>query len=418
MEFGDEALGSVEIAQSDANDSVEAQTCTTVEMRKITKGMTTEERTDESDGAQDDVSLPDSSGINIWLGAFSNLDHPDAMAEMMSLVGGVIASDESSSPGADGETINWWETLRDSLSFDDFDLPTLDMLIEASSQQDLLSDSSDPQLATRLLMHSQLLLARATVLDAESDVDRAITCLSRAAQVSRGEPTTRIDILRELSSAHKRRFQKYGRAEDINSAIEYQQQNIACAGDKHEEYGVLITNLGILLRLRYKVTGDLNDIHAAIERETFALSLIPEIDDNRPVLLANLGSSYRYRFERLGELEDLSKAISFQAQAIQLTSEGHPNMPIHLGHLGNSHMSRFERLGKLDDVTQAIACYSQAVQLTPEGHPDMPGRLDNLGNSYRYRFKHLGQLNSRTRLSSSPQRDTKIGLVDLVISEA
>ncbi|KAF8597857.1 hypothetical protein BDV93DRAFT_406934, partial [Ceratobasidium sp. AG-I] len=195
-----------------------------------------------------------------------------------------------------------------------------------------------------------------------------------------------------LSLAHRTRFQRHGKAEDINSAVEYQYKIIPVTQDRHDIYAIMIADRGGLLLLRYEALGALNDLQAAIECCSCAWMLIPDGDDNRTKTLDNLGSSYLCRFERLGELEDISKAIDCQTQAVHLTPNGHPDMPSRFSNIGISYSCRFLRLGELGDISKAIDCQTQAVHLTPNGHPDMPSRFNNLGTSYLCRFQRLGEL--------------------------
>ncbi|KAF8598996.1 TPR-like protein, partial [Ceratobasidium sp. AG-I] len=254
---------------------------------------------------------------------------------------------------------------------------------------------------------SQLLLKRATILDSAIDFDRAIECLTRAAQVIGDDLILQVQVLNSLALAHQRRFKRYGATADINAAIEYQYQTIRSAGDKHEQYAIFTAELGSQLMLRHEALGGSDDLRKSIECQTWALTFVSESDDNQTTLLNNLGNAHLCQFERLGELEDINKAISCLTQAVRLTSEGHPDKPSGFGNLGSTYVRRFERLGDLEDISRAIACHREALltsalSLTPETHPNLPIMLNTLGIAYSYRVKHgvdSGDLNNAVQCS-------------------
>ncbi|KAF8597786.1 hypothetical protein BDV93DRAFT_562009 [Ceratobasidium sp. AG-I] len=426
MEFSNQVSNSAKIAQSvlvnilnrdqlsappaprepshaDADESPVIQTrsggehaCIAAEMSIAVNNTTDDESLNESRGMRDDISVPPSSATKVSTRqVFDIQDSSEAMDTVMDSLGDATTSNKTSSPETDDKTIDVWDALERfciSPNSNDANLPAINTIIELNSQQNSRSDSNNPQLVIRLLALSQLLLARATILDSESDIDCAIEHLTRAAQLSQEEHDTRIRVLRNLIIAYGRRFEKYGRARDINSAIEYQRQIIACTGNTHEIYGILLAELSNFLAIRYSESGDLDDIQGAVECGTRALCFIPESDVNRTNLLTSLGESHRRRFGRLDELEDISKAIDCHNQAVQLTPKGHPELPDRLSNLGNSYQCQFERLRELEDINKAIVCQTQAVQLTPEGDSELPGLLSDLGRSHWSRFQHRGEL--------------------------
>ncbi|KAF8597263.1 hypothetical protein BDV93DRAFT_513510 [Ceratobasidium sp. AG-I] len=351
------------------------QDSTTAEMSAMAKGVTKEESTDQ----QDEILLPNLSALSLSSGF---MEHPEARVTMPNWRAEAIASQTSTFT----------------------DLPTLNLLVQFGSQRGFLGDNDSPQFAPRLLLLGQLLLNRAIIQDAVSDINRAIECLTRAAQASQAECVTWIQISYELVNAYRMRFQRCGRIGDISSAIDYQRQIIACDGDNEKTRAHLIAGLGGLLSLRYGVSGELDDIHGAIKYATLALALTPDTNNNRTSVLNNLGIAYMRRFERLGDLEDISKAIDCQTKVIQLTPEGHSQMPNHLNNLSASYLCRFGRLGELEDISKAIGGQTRAIQLTPEGHSGMHGVGLSSWANWRTSIR---QSNVKVGQFSSPQRDTQ-----------
>ncbi|KAF8594075.1 hypothetical protein BDV93DRAFT_516069 [Ceratobasidium sp. AG-I] len=185
------------------------------------------------------------------------LNRPKGLAPAMDRTAeNMVALDDSCSPKGDDELtdlFDLYQRFQSSMNGTDSDLPTLDMLILCLSDEEFLGDSNDIELALILLMLSLLLVDRARILNAVEDTDRAIECLTRAARGIRGIPTWYVRVSQALASAFKRRHEEYGRAGDIDLAIEYQQQSVASAGDTHEDYATLIAELGSLYNLRFRV---------------------------------------------------------------------------------------------------------------------------------------------------------------------
>ncbi|KAF8596153.1 hypothetical protein BDV93DRAFT_514398 [Ceratobasidium sp. AG-I] len=178
---------------------------------------------------------------------------------------------ENSPPGSDSATFGLSEILEfvsSSQIGSNFKLAALNSLIQSYDSVHFLSDDSGTRLLAKLLTLGQLLLDRATMVDSSSDIDRSIEYLTRAAQVGAGEPTAWLEAVNLLSSAHRTRFGRYGKAEDIGSAIEYLNQTIPFAKNSRDMYAMTIAERGSLPLLRFEISGVLNDLREAIESRT------------------------------------------------------------------------------------------------------------------------------------------------------
>ncbi|KIJ31933.1 hypothetical protein M422DRAFT_266300 [Sphaerobolus stellatus SS14] len=94
--------------------------------------------------------------------------------------------------------------------------------------------------------------------------------------------------------------------------------------------------LGYLFKSRFKHRGQLEDLDNAIENQQQALNLTPDGHPGKAGRLSSLGHSFWTRFEHLGQLEDLENVIADQQQALNLTPDGHPGKAGRVSNLGIS----------------------------------------------------------------------------------
>ncbi|KAB5590456.1 Large tegument protein deneddylase [Ceratobasidium theobromae] len=199
-------------------------------------------------------------------------------------------------------------------------------------------------------------------------------------------------LLANLGSLHLARYEQFGSADDLVSAIECHARSVSLGGGGLEDLRMKLNDLGMAYYERFEGNGLVEDIDRAIDCNTHGMSVTPEGHPYMPAWLNNLGAAYRIRFVRLGRVEDMDNAIEFQARAVSLTPEDHPHMSTRLNNLGGAHQSRFERLGRVEDLENAIKFLTRAVSLTPEGHPQIPCWLNNLGSAHLRRFEQLGRV--------------------------
>ncbi|KAF8599906.1 hypothetical protein BDV93DRAFT_590166 [Ceratobasidium sp. AG-I] len=227
------------------------------------------------------------------------------------------------------------DDIGSPLSDDNSNPPrSLDRQIEVMIQKYTLrcDDSLD---VSAVLLLSDSLLRRATMLDSAPDMNYGIECLSKASRVIGEDHTLRVHLLNSLVTAHRRRFLRYGDASDINKAVEYRHQTIMSTGDKHACYALFTAELGSMLGMRYQALGRLDDLQKSIECQNWALAFISEAHDGRAVVLNNLGNSYACRFQRLGEPEDINMGIEYLTESIQITPNGDLEMFYQFNNLGN-----------------------------------------------------------------------------------
>src|SRR6185312_14564219 len=117
---------------------------------------------------------------------------------------------------------------------------------------------------------------------------------------------------------------------------------------------------------RFERTGRAADLDRAINLGEQALAATPTDHSDRPMYLYNLGIALHDRFERTGRAADLDRAISVGEQALAGTPADHPNRAARLSNLGLALQARFERTGGAADLDRASDLFEEAVAAT---HP-------------------------------------------------
>ncbi|KAJ7436030.1 TPR-like protein [Mycena latifolia] len=188
------------------------------------------------------------------------------------------------------------------------------------------------------------------------------------------------------------RFERLGDLTDINRSVSALEAAVNLSLDAHLNTSALLSRLGVALRCRFERLTNPEDIQRSVLMCETAVGLTQDGDENKPGLLNNLGNSLLRRYEHLGDLVDINQAVSRLEAAVELMQDGHRHKASLLNNLGNSLLSRFEHLGDLTDINQAVSKFEAAAELTPDSDLDKSSRLNNLGNSLRNRFEHLGNL--------------------------
>ncbi len=103
---------------------------------------------------------------------------------------------------------------------------------------------------------------------------------------------------------------------------------------------------GAHCRALFERSGELEDLEQAIQVNQQAVTLTPDGHAGKPMYLSNLGITLQSRFERSGELEDLEQAIQVNQQAVTLTPDGHAGKPMYLNNLGGSIAEPIQKIGR------------------------------------------------------------------------
>ncbi|KAF8667466.1 TPR-like protein [Rhizoctonia solani] len=197
--------------------------------------------------------------------------------------------------------------------------------------------------------------------------------------------------LYKLGKSHRNEYDRFGRIDDIDKAIEYHVCAVDLTTHGDPELAERLTELGICYDRRYRRLGKVEDMEGSLECGVRAVELTAESDPELARRLANLGISYSERYRRLGKAADLDRSLEHRSRALALTPDGHPDLPDRHSDLGVSYSNRYRRLGEAADLDRSLEHHSRALALTPDGHPDLPRRHADLGASHTHRYRRLGE---------------------------
>ncbi|KAF8747717.1 hypothetical protein RHS02_00016, partial [Rhizoctonia solani] len=221
--------------------------------------------------------------------------------------------------------------------------------------------------------------------------------------------------LYELGISHLNEYDRFGRIDDIDKAIEYHVCAVDLTTHGNPELAERLSELGICYDRRYGRLGKVEDMEGSLECDVRAVELTAESDPKLAWRLQNLGISYRGRYRRLGEAADLDRSFEHFSRALALTPDGHPDLPHRHADLGVSYSDRYRRLGEAADLDRSLEHKSRALALTPLGHPHSPLRHFNYALSCHDQYLHtadsyflqvsLDSFRKSSSLLAGPPRD-------------
>ena len=224
-----------------------------------------------------------------------------------------------------------------------------------------------------------------------ADLDEAIELSREALALTPPDSPDRAGRLSNLGSGLQTRYERAGRPADLDEAIERGREALALTPPDSPDRAALLSNLGGGLQTRYARAGRPGDLDEAIALWREAVALTPPDSPDRAGRLSNLGSGLQTRYERAGRPADLDEAIERGREALALTPPDSPDRATLLSNLGLGLQTRYERDGRAADLDEAIELWREAVALTPPDSPDRANWLNNLGNGLATRYARAGR---------------------------
>ena len=121
-------------------------------------------------------------------------------------------------------------------------------------------------------------------------------------------------------------------------------------------------SLGTSLMRRYEEADDIRDGRRGADQFRQALALVGPENPHRGLILNNLGAVLRSIFDHTREPDILIESIDTLTMAAN--AEGKPSAAV-LGNLGNAYMNRFYMTADPADVGRARKAYEQALEGLP-----------------------------------------------------
>jgi len=217
-----------------------------------------------------------------------------------------------------------------------------------------------------------------------ADLDRAVELYQQAVELT-GQSSSRSAHLNNLATGLIDRYQRSGRSDDLNTAIDALREAVTMAVDDDA-----LSNLGVALTYRFESDGQLVDLDEAIERLRLSVQTTPPGSVDRGRRMSALATALRYRFERGRDQQDLELAVAADREAVRCTAVNSPEYADALGNLGLSLLNRFHLTEDETDLDLAVAAATGALQMTPTTAASHAGKLTNLGNVLRQRHRRTG----------------------------
>ncbi|MCX4632927.1 CHAT domain-containing protein [Streptomyces sp. NBC_01443] len=226
-----------------------------------------------------------------------------------------------------------------------------------------------------------------------SRLDEAIALYEQALESEPGQlrPPQLLSVLGGLLS---RRFELYGRTQDIEEALDHHREALA---DQQETSGFrteLLCNLVFTLHARNdRIAPTVHDLDEAVDISRSAVDSSWEGSPARGTALSRLSLSLKHRYRFAGDPEDLAAAVDIQRAAVAATPEHSPKRALEMANLGSALM---ENPGPDPDgpLVEGLALHRQAVGLVPDRHPLHPALLTSLGRALLSHHQHMGDRES------------------------
>ncbi|KAG2019615.1 mucin-like protein 1 [Coprinopsis cinerea AmutBmut pab1-1] len=199
-----------------------------------------------------------------------------------------------------------------------------------------------------------------------------------------------VTSLVNLGTALQWRFDRLGRSEDLDSAIQLYRQSLTLVADDDPEKPISIINLGNALCARFVRQSIVEDLDEAIRLLRYGLEICQsdEGGDTKPRLLTNLVQILRFSYYKRGNAGDLEEAIRINREALTLDrGQGRRHSLICLA---GCLTAWFEHSGDLQDIDEAIRISREALAMCPGKHSERYGALLDLGSCLKARFLAQG----------------------------
>jgi tetratricopeptide (TPR) repeat protein len=263
----------------------------------------------------------------------------------------------------------------------------LDAAIEAMGTAVVTVSPGDPELVSYLADLAIFRHLRFCRAGNAADVAASLEAAQKARELDPSQPGPRS----AYADARYAQFTCTGQLADLEAAVLAARQAVTLSPPGHPGLPQCLSNLGRLLRERFRLRGEDADLDAAVDCGQRAVELARLEGPDLAGCLSGLASSLRNRFERSGSGADLTAAVDAGQRAVTLTPPGSPNYAGYLSNLGLLLGHRFDLTGEPADLDDAISAGREAVDLTPPGGLSAPDLLSNLGSALMQRFLLAGE---------------------------
>lgn len=193
-----------------------------------------------------------------------------------------------------------------------------------------------------------------------------------------------VALLVEYTRGLVSRFEQNGDPSDLSAAETAARYVVAVCADDDRDRPAYVSNLALVLRLRYQLTGDTANLDEAVELFLSAGAAMGPADPDRGAVAANTAIALRLRYERTGSGADLEAALVQGRLAVQATADDHDHWAAVTSTLLGLVRATAERTGAAELVSEGLALVQRILARTP-GH--RPTRA-SAAALYRIQFDH------------------------------
>jgi len=219
-------------------------------------------------------------------------------------------------------------------------------------------------------------------------VDKAIEVLGAVVADAPPDDPRLHAYLSDLGVVLQVRYRREHMPEDLDEAIRCSRRALEVSPAADLDLPAMRSNLAAGLIVRFRRGGDPADLHEAIAVAREATSS-PDRDDPG-LALRTLSDTLRLRAENLADPAALDEAIEVGRAALAVTSEANAGLAGRTSQLAIALLSRFERVGGAADLDEAVVLLRQAVAACDD---DLDRRrvLSNLNIALHTRFERTGE---------------------------
>lgn len=270
-------------------------------------------------------------------------------------------------------------------------------LLPVEIHEYLSRDDESVIIRAKLSHHSLRLYSQAARTGNVETLSEAIDLFRRTLTVTPDVHPVHIEILSNLATALKTRFDWTGTGTDVDEAIELARLAVARTPQGHPLHCLILSGLSGALWTRFVHRNDLTDLEDSLREIRRAVAVTPPGNPDRGRYLSNLSGILRTHFEWTEIRDELNEAVAFGRQAVAVTPANHSQYATMLTNLATALQTRFAHTGALPDLAEATDNFTRAVEAIPPDHPHVPAMLGNLSASLLVRATHTGTTTDLTK---------------------
>ena len=204
-----------------------------------------------------------------------------------------------------------------------------------------------------------------------NDINRAVELAVEAVRLAKhaGDPRLAEYYLR-AGAAMADRFANNGDDQSLIDGIEFFRLSLAATEQTEQPVSGRCADLARALLMKYERWGRAEDLDEAGVLYRRAIDELPVGHHEAASHKSGLGGVLSTRYKHYGDSADLSPAVELLAEAFEMTASGDPAKQIRLGRLAEALLVRFGHFSNEDDLKRAIELFELGVK-DPGSNPSM-----------------------------------------------